>query len=153
MQPLLRNVHLPIHKRTHIDEKTFECSHCDKTFSLSMVIVINQRTHTGEKLFQCSHCDKSFSNNSILVIHHRTHTGGKPFQCNHCDKAFVLTLERSRWMHWKGLSPRCFFSWFPRCSLWISSNNAYTCNKLYCYGFSQVGPHSSDRLIVNNYAS
>ena len=60
MQPLSRNAHIPTHKRTHTDEKTFECSHCDKTFSLYMVLVINQRAHTGEKLFQCSHCDKDF---------------------------------------------------------------------------------------------
>ena len=96
MQPLSRNVHIPIHKRTHTDEKTFECSHCDKIFSLSMVLLINQRTHTGEKLFQCSHCDKSFSINSHLVIHKRSHTGEKPFQCNHCDKDFLPTIVLER---------------------------------------------------------
>ena len=96
MQPLSRNAHIPTHKRTHTDEKTFECSHCDKTFSLYMVLVINQRTHTGEKLFQCSHCDKSFSNNSHLVIHKRSHTGERPFQCNHCDKAFLPTIALER---------------------------------------------------------
>ena len=96
MQPLSRNVNLPILKRTHTEKKPFECSHCDKTFLLSLVLIINQKTHTGEKLIQCSHCDKSFSKNRILVIHQRNHTGENPFQCNHCDKGFLLVFLQMR---------------------------------------------------------
>jgi len=83
-------------KRTHIEKKPFECSHCDKTFLLSLVLLVNQKTHTGEKLIQCSHCDKSFSKNRILVIHQMNHTGENPFQCNHCNKAFLLVFLQMR---------------------------------------------------------
>ena len=53
----------------------------------------HERTHIGEKSYACSKCDKAFSQSSDLKGHKRIHTGEKPFACPTCHKTFrLLTL-------------------------------------------------------------
>ena len=44
--------------KTTGDDKPYQCSHCDKTFSLKGNLTTHLRTHTGEKPYQCSHCER-----------------------------------------------------------------------------------------------
>ena len=46
--------------------------------------------HSGKKPYQCSQCDKDFTIHSDLKNHVYEHTGEKPYQCNQCDKAFSI---------------------------------------------------------------
>ncbi|CAL4088420.1 unnamed protein product, partial [Meganyctiphanes norvegica] len=49
----------------------------------------NPIIYTGKKTYQCSHCDKSFSTNSDLIAHTTIHTGQKPYMCSQCVKCFT----------------------------------------------------------------
>lgn len=44
---------------------------------------------SGEKPFQCTYCEKAFSVKDYLTKHIRTHTGEKPYTCPYCEKRFT----------------------------------------------------------------
>ena len=48
--------------------------------------------HSGKKPYQCSQCDKDFTIHSDLKNHVYEHTGEKPYQCNQCDKPFQYIM-------------------------------------------------------------
>ncbi|CAL4154786.1 unnamed protein product, partial [Meganyctiphanes norvegica] len=57
-------------------------------FTWESHLVKHELTHTEEKSYQCSICDKKFSHNFLLIRHQVVHTGDKPYQCSQCDKHF-----------------------------------------------------------------
>ena len=67
------------HQMIHQDEKPFQCSQCNQSFTRKFNLVQHYATHTGEKPFQCSQCNKSFSQRSNLVKHQIMHTSENPF--------------------------------------------------------------------------
>ncbi|XP_068696577.1 zinc finger protein 664-like isoform X1 [Montipora foliosa] len=73
---------------TQMEEKSFQCTHCDKSFSQIGHLQRHIRTHTGQKPFHCKNCEKSFSDSGDLRRHERTHSGDKPFKCDQCDRWF-----------------------------------------------------------------
>ena len=94
----------PRHEMTHIEEKTFSCIPCDKTFSPNGLNKTHTETfkctscnqiydlkghetiHNGEKNFRCTSCDKSYD----LKGHEKTHTGEKTFKCSSFIKSYDL---------------------------------------------------------------
>ena len=105
------------YRRAHNEEKPYQCSQCDKTFSYSTThkiylmiqtqekahqcrmcgitfswsshLINHMITHTGEKRYQCRQCVKTFRENGQLITHIIIHTSEKPYQCSHCDKTFL----------------------------------------------------------------
>ncbi|CAL4157763.1 unnamed protein product, partial [Meganyctiphanes norvegica] len=68
-------------------DKSYQSSHCDKSFSTNSDI-ITHTTHIDQKPYPCNQCDNAFSHNSSFIIHNRVHIEEKPYQCSQCDKAF-----------------------------------------------------------------
>ena len=69
-------------------DKPFQGSFCYMDLSWTTFIVMHKITHTEQKSFQCSHYDKLSHESYHIQIHQWTHTGVKQFQCSRCDKHF-----------------------------------------------------------------
>ena len=60
----------------------------------------HQLIHSREKSYQCIHCEMSFSVNSQLIFHMKTHTGEKTYRCSQCDKGFLQKGDlKNTWGH------------------------------------------------------
>ena len=68
--------------KTHIREKLYHCSQCDKDFAQKNHLTTHMRTHSGETLYKCRQCDKVFVQKSDLANHLR-HT----LMSNHTNAA------------------------------------------------------------------
>ncbi|KAM6296849.1 LOW QUALITY PROTEIN: zinc finger and BTB domain-containing protein 45 [Podargus strigoides] len=70
-------------------EASYQCGHCQKTFSSRKNYTKHMFIHSGEKPHQCSICWRSFSLRDYLLKHMVTHTGVRAFQCGVCCKRFT----------------------------------------------------------------
>ncbi|XP_010726567.1 zinc finger and BTB domain-containing protein 45 [Meleagris gallopavo] len=70
-------------------EPSYQCGHCQKTFSSRKNYTKHMFIHSGEKPHQCSICWRSFSLRDYLLKHMVTHTGVRAFQCSICCKRFT----------------------------------------------------------------
>ena len=76
------------HLKRHTEEKPYQCTQCDETFSQKQTFTEHIRPHTGERPYHCHQCDKGFTQKSDLKENMRMNTGEKPYQWNQCDKGF-----------------------------------------------------------------
>ncbi|CAN9514350.1 unnamed protein product [Ophioblennius macclurei] len=74
----------PETRRNHRGEKSYQCRHCPKKFSLKHQLDTHHRVHTGEKPFECRLCGQRSRDYSAMIKHLRTHNGAAPYQCTVC---------------------------------------------------------------------
>ncbi|KAM6107553.1 LOW QUALITY PROTEIN: zinc finger and BTB domain-containing protein 45 [Phoenicopterus ruber ruber] len=87
-------------------EPSYQCGHCQKTFSSRKNYTKHMFIHSGEKPHQCSICWRSFSLRDYLLKHMVTHTGVRAFQCGVCCKRF--TQKSSLNVHMRTHRPERF---------------------------------------------
>ena len=56
------------HKRTHTDEKPYECEISKQTFCRKGALADKKRSHTGEKPYECVICKKKKKTSCNLVV-------------------------------------------------------------------------------------
>lgn len=71
------------------------CTFC--RFKTANILKKHQTIHSDNKTHQCTICDKFFRAKGTLREHMRIHTGAMPFTCEFCGKSFrfkgILTVR------------------------------------------------------------
>ncbi|KAK7874123.1 hypothetical protein R5R35_004666 [Gryllus longicercus] len=79
-------------------ESSYQCSHCQKSFTFRSKLLAHMTTHSGERRHQCSVCQKSFKDKGGLDKHTRIHSGDRPHQCSVCQKRYAYSTHLAKHM-------------------------------------------------------
>lgn len=82
------------HMHRHVGARPYHCHYCGKTLVHKLKEHI--RVHTGEKPFSCSICSKDFRKRESRDFHMYKHTGIKPYVCEVCMKSFGNSQQFGR---------------------------------------------------------
>ncbi|PIO37612.1 Gastrula zinc finger protein XlCGF66.1 [Aquarana catesbeiana] len=107
-------------QRTHVDESSYPCSTCGKSFTQKLHLIGHRKACTGKKCYSCSECGKRFAKKSTLLKHQVMHLEEKPHSCPECGKCFAKksNLVRHQRMHTGEKPYSCLecgksFTWKP----------------------------------------
>ncbi|XP_045512083.1 zinc finger protein 19-like [Pieris brassicae] len=84
------------HMLTHEEKKKFNCTQCDRTFSLKANLVSHIKKHSGIKDHICEVCGAGFYTQKSLLRHNLIHKGERPYQCDLCSKKFIARCDLTR---------------------------------------------------------
>ncbi|XP_041356695.1 zinc finger protein 93-like [Gigantopelta aegis] len=80
-------IELDDHYKSHAEDTTFRCMHCEKIFKSQEELVTHRSIHPNQKVpLNCGRCDKLFATLQELRAHERCHD--KPLECVVCDLTF-----------------------------------------------------------------
>ena len=87
------NTHMRLHfGRT--SSKVFVCVFCNMGFFQMLEVDDHYKSHAENTTFRCMHCEKSFDKREDLVTHRSVHPNQKvPLNCDRCDKLFATLQE------------------------------------------------------------
>ncbi|EAT46515.1 AAEL002316-PA [Aedes aegypti] len=72
--------------------KTFDCSHCPKSFNEMRKFQRHKESHNQER-HKCEQCGKFLKTRSSLNSHRQRHQHGKRFECEVCRKRFATVKD------------------------------------------------------------
>uniref|UniRef100_A0A1Y9HAY2 C2H2-type domain-containing protein n=1 Tax=Anopheles farauti TaxID=69004 RepID=A0A1Y9HAY2_9DIPT len=78
------------HENSHTRNRRFMCKTCGKIFFKSSCLSQHERTHQSDTPYKCSFCGKGFKESVRMIEHRRIHTGEKPFKCSNCPSQFRI---------------------------------------------------------------
>ena len=89
-----------LNKHKNIHNKTIQCEFFLKCFGSKSHLTTHMKTHMKEKLYACSTCDKMFALKHSLQRHQTTHSDVRKFKCNICpdERCFKTKDQLSRHM-------------------------------------------------------
>ncbi|XP_070494102.1 zinc finger protein 883-like [Chironomus tepperi] len=76
-------------------EKSFNCLHCQKTFSRKCHLVKHLKLVSGELNITCEVCNKVCRDKHDYKIHSRSHSSEKLFKCSLCSKSYKTSSARA----------------------------------------------------------
>ena len=83
------------HRKSHIDERPYFCSDCEKHVSGNNILKKHiRKIHAEVRRFECESCGKLFKRTSNLKYHKLFHGAEKHFPCMHCGKTFSQSSNR-----------------------------------------------------------
>lgn len=96
------------HMQTHSNDRSFECSICQKTFH-PRYAKDHMKSHTESRKHKCPDCGKRFKRKYALKQHMYQHGGAPEHKCDICGRAFARTdkLLRHRRRHGIPLNYHC----------------------------------------------
>ncbi|XP_017568441.1 zinc finger protein 691-like [Pygocentrus nattereri] len=92
-KPLSRAWLLKKHMITCHKERPYRCDLCGKSYGDAHVLRVHLKTHSTERPFRCNSCGKMYKKKSHLKDHERTHTGDKRYSCSACGMCFIWTNQ------------------------------------------------------------
>uniref|UniRef100_A0A2A4JVX9 Protein krueppel n=1 Tax=Heliothis virescens TaxID=7102 RepID=A0A2A4JVX9_HELVI len=102
------NALLTLHKRTHVGERPYKCSRCDRACYSAFDLRVHQQKHSDVRPFPCTVCAKAFKRKEALERHLKIHSGDNPYKCEICGVAFNKSCTRTlhvRTVHTKEPAP------------------------------------------------
>ncbi|XP_034255750.1 uncharacterized protein LOC117653879 [Thrips palmi] len=80
---------LEAHKRSHSNDKKFECKFCGRRYKSLGNLNHHAKSHDTKKPFTCEVCSQGFTRKDFYETHINSHKDSKPYKCDKCQKGFL----------------------------------------------------------------
>lgn len=100
--PICKGIYLKTsmepHMQTHLNQKAFSCTVCNKKFTTKWNLKLHKWTHAPrtQKPFKCNQCKGAFIRETDYISHMNSHKSVRPYTCNHCGAQFIRKYNCQR---------------------------------------------------------